>query len=118
MCFLELYLEHVTLSLYCVMVPGCLRTQPNVRYIIHQECVLHCALLLPRVHYRQQPVVCDISVFLLVQELRGASVEQLESWVEDAKKNNPGGLNKLEFYLLNKYCVVGVSVSVTFNACE
>jgi len=57
-------------------------------------------------------------VFLLVQELRGASVEQLESWVEDAKKNNPGGLNKLEFYLLNKYCVVGVSVSVTFNACE
>jgi len=48
---------------------------------------------------------------LLVQDLKAASVEKLESWLQDAKQNNVAAVNRLEYYLLNKYCAVGVSVS-------
>ena len=54
-----------------------------------------------------------------VQELKGASIEELESKVQDARKNNEGTL-KYEYHLINKYCTTGVSVSVMLSSviCE
>jgi len=45
---------------------------------------------------------------MYLQELKHATVEKVESLVEDAKKNKSRSLNKLEYHLLIKYCVNGV----------
>jgi len=44
--------------------------------------------------------------------LKRASIEELESLVEDAKKNKNRAVNQLEYHLLIKYCAYGVGVPV------
>ena len=54
-------------------------------------------------------------ILVRIQDLKGADIEQLESWVQEARKNKTGALNAVEHSLLNKYCAIGVSVSIIFS---